>query len=171
LVVIAICGTPGTGKSELAKLFGKNGFCVIHLSRFVIENMLYQGYDKRRGAYIIDEERLVGKLKDILSKYKDVVIEGVGAEAIPSKLVDICIVLTCEPFMLERRLTERGFPYEKIQENLEAERFGIILGEAISNYGRSKVMVFDTTYTSIEELYRVVVDELRRRGIKIRNTP
>ena len=103
-----------------------------------------------------------------MEKNDDVVIEGIGAEVLPSKLVDICIVLTCEPFMLEKRLSERGFSYEKIQENLEAERFGVMLGEAMNNYGESKVMIFDTTYTSVEELFQVIVDELKKRGISIR---
>lgn len=168
MVVIAICGTPGTGKSELARLFEKCGFRVIHLSSFVIENKLYQGYDKARGAYIIDERKLVDKIKEVLEKNDNVVIEGIGAEVLPSKLVDICIVLTCEPFMLEKRLSERGFSYEKIQENLEAERFGVMLGEAMNNYGESKVMIFDTTYTSVEELFQVIVDELKKRGISIK---
>lgn len=165
MVVIAICGTPGTGKSKLAELFGKDGFYVINLSKFVIENRLYGGYDKKRDAYIIDEQRLAEGIKEVITRHSNVVIEGIGAEALPKDIVDVCIVLTCEPFMLEERLLERGFPQEKIQENLEAERFGVIMGEALSNYGEFKVMILDTTYTPIEELYKVIVDELERRGL------
>jgi len=167
LVVIAICGVPGTGKSRLAELFSKNGFYAVHLSQLVVENKLYDGYDKKRDAYIINEHKLVRKVKEIVAKHSNVVVEGIGAEALPSDIVDVCIVLTCEPFELERRLLERGFPHEKIEENLEAERFGIILGEALSNYGESKIMVLDTTYTSTEELYRVIVNELRKRGLQL----
>lgn len=167
MVVIAICGTPATGKSSLAEKFKVLGFEVIHLGDFVINNKLYQGYDKRRRVYIIDEERLINKIKEIASKYKKIVIEGIGAEILPADIVDLCIVLTCEPFELERRMIDKGFPRKKILENLEAERFGIILLEALDNYGKEKTLIIDTTYRDINEIFDVIIDEIKKRGFEL----
>jgi len=163
--LIAICGTPGTGKSELAERLSKENFKVIHLSKFVIENRLYLGYDEKRHAYIIDEDGLAEEIRKVSAKHDRLIVEGVGAEGLPSDIVDLCIVLTCEPSVLRMRLSLRELPDEKIEENLEAERFGVVLGEAISNYGASKVVVIDTTYEAIESIARVVIGELHRRGI------
>lgn len=165
MVVIAICGSPGTGKSTFADMLSSYGFHVIHLSKFVIENKLYCGYDRQRSAYIIDEDRLRKKLGGIISTKKSVIIEGIGAEALPSDWVDLCIVLVCEPYVLRERLERRGFSQDKIDENLEAERFGVILGEAISNYGKSKLVVIDTSNGDFEKIVGVIIDEIRRRGL------
>ena len=165
MVVIAICGTPGTGKSSLAERFRRLGFKVIHLSKYVIDEKLYSNYDKRRDAYIIDEDKLMEAIRREASLSDKLVIEGIGAEILPKNLVDICIVLTCEPYVLEERLSKKGFSPQKIAENLEAERFGVILMEALNNYGRERTIILDTTYRDVDELFNVIMDELRKRRI------
>jgi len=163
--VIVICGTPGTGKSSIADMFADYGFHVIHLSKFVIERGLYRDYDKRREAYVVDEDKLLEELGRLLKEKKKVVIEGISAEILPRDWVDLCIVLTCEPYVLEKRLLERNFPVSKVEENLEAERMGVILGDALSNYGEAKIIVLDTTHRGPREVFKVILDELRRREI------
>ncbi len=149
----------------MADALSRMGFRVIHLSKLVVEERLYRAYDKRRQAYIIDEERLAERMRKLADIDGLVIVEGIGAEALPPDIVSLCIVLTCEPFALRERLERRNFPPEKIEENLEAERFGIILGEAISNYGSSKVIVIDTTYREISDIVGEILDELKKRGI------
>lgn len=165
MVVIIICGTPGAGKSSLADRFKSLGFEVVHLSVFVVKNRLYQGYDKVRRAYIIDEDKMINALKKFIEERDKVVIEGVGAEILPNEIVDICIVLTCQPFVLEQRLLERGYSMEKITENLDAERFGVILADVMSNYDKSKIIIMDTTYKEMDEIFDTICKELRRRGL------
>ncbi|MEX0568913.1 MAG: adenylate kinase family protein [Candidatus Njordarchaeota archaeon] len=165
MVVIAICGTPGTGKSSLAEKFRSLGFEVVHLTEFVVRNELYQGYDKKRGSYIIDEDRMINALKIVFRNSENVVVEGLGAEILPKDIVDMCIVLTCQPFVLEQRLLERGYGQEKIDENLDAERFGVILADVMANYDKSKIIIIDTTYREMDEIFEDICNELARRGI------
>ncbi|MHA1616468.1 MAG: adenylate kinase family protein [Candidatus Njordarchaeales archaeon] len=163
--MILICGTPGTGKTTIANELKKYGFKVIHLGDFVIKEKLYMGYDKKRKTYIIDPEKVVEKLRNMQKNSKEpLIVEGVGAEIVPKELVEVCFVLICEPKELRKRLEAKGYPPEKIEENLEAERMSIILGEALDNYGE-KTVVIDTTNTSVEEVVKKILEELKRRNI------
>jgi len=165
VVMILICGTPGTGKTTIANELKKYGFKVIHLGDFVIKEKLYMGYDKKRKTYIIDPEKVVEKLRNMQKNSKEpLIVEGVGAEIVPKELVEVCFVLICEPKELRKRLEAKGYPPEKIEENLEAERMSIILGEALDNYGE-KTVVIDTTNTSVEEVVKKILEELKRRNI------
>ncbi|MHA1665142.1 MAG: adenylate kinase family protein [Candidatus Njordarchaeales archaeon] len=160
--IIIICGSPGTGKTTLANLLAKKGFKIIHLSEFVIKEHLYSDYDYERDSYIIDPKRLVKRILLIAHKEsRPIVVEGIGADLLPKKYVSLCIVLTCEPGELERRLKEKKYPPEKIWENLEAERLNIILGEALDKYGK-KTLVIDTTNRSPEEVLEIILNKIFR---------
>jgi len=163
--MIIICGTPGTGKTEVAKRLSRFGFTVIHLSEFIIREKLYLNYDVKRNYYVIDPEKMIKRIHQIKEQEKKLIIEGVGAELIPPEYVDLCIVLICEPKELEKRLLSKGFSRDKISENLEAERLSIVWGEALDRYGQEKVFVIDTTNLSVDEIVNIVLDELSRRGL------
>lgn len=160
MTTILICGSPGTGKTTIANYLKKYGFEIINLSHFVISNKLYLGYDTIRDSYIIDEEALIKKIKERISKEKNVVIEGIGAEILPDELADLCVVLTCDIKELEKRLKNKGYPPSKIYENLEAERFSIILNTALENF-KQKVIVFDTSRYSEVEIVNKILTKLR----------
>ena len=44
--------------------------------------------------------------------------------------IDKIIVLRCDPKVLVKRLSERGYSKEKVRENLEAEAIGTIYSES-----------------------------------------
>ena len=162
MVIIAICGTPGTGKTTIATYLKKYGFEVINLSKFVIKNKLYIGYDAERDSYIMDPDKVVEALKNFLSqgKNRNLVIEGIGAESLPEDIVDICAVLTCDPKVLQQRLKEKGYNNKKIEENLEAERFSEILIDALENF-KEKVITFNTAKSKPDEIVEKILEKIR----------
>ena len=53
-MIIIISGTPGTGKTTLAKkLMAKLNYPLLNINKFIKEKKLSEGYDKKRRSEII----------------------------------------------------------------------------------------------------------------------
>jgi len=124
-VLVAITGTPGTGKSTAAKLLDGRGYYVVYLDQLAEERKLITGVDQARGAREVDVERLDQgiqvpvKLGFLVSHYAHLMS------------VDIAIVLRCHPRILAKRLRFRGWSDAKVRENVEAEAIDVITQEAV----------------------------------------
>lgn len=154
-MIIAITGIPGVGKTTIAKLLSKKlGYDLIHLSEFVKKHKLGSDYDRSRKSIIVDVEKLRKKIEPI--KGKDVIIDGHLSHFIPSDLV---VVLRYDPKKLKTRLKRRGYPKNKIRENVEAELLDIIYAEAFT-YGK-KVVQIDTTKRKPKEIVELIIKAIR----------
>jgi adenylate kinase len=152
---IGITGTPGVGKSTVAKLLAERlGLTLYDLSRLVKERELYSSYDEKRDAFEVDVERL----REFFEGKDDFIAEGLIAHYIP---VDWLVILRASPETVKERLKERPYSDGKIDENAEAERFAVIATEAFENPLFKKVVHIDTTNRSSQE-----VAELVERAIK-----
>ncbi len=135
--VIAITGTPGTGKTTVAKLLSKKlHFKYIDVNIVIRENKLIAGYDKKRKCRIVDEKKLcsilIKKIKAMRqSKLKGVIIDSHLSHYLPKRHVDLCIIAKCSLKTLEKRLKKRGYAKEKIRENIDSEIFDICRMEAV----------------------------------------
>ena len=49
-MIIAITGTPGTGKTAVASILEKKGFTVVDLKKVAFDNKFIIGFDKKRGV-------------------------------------------------------------------------------------------------------------------------
>ncbi len=121
-MLIAVSGTPGTGKTTVAKwLARKLGLQYVSLNDYARKHGMVVGRDEKRKADEVDVDRL-RKVK-----FEDAVLEGHFSHEL---LADVKIVLRLHPSKLEERLEEKGWGAEKIRENCEAEAMGIIAEEA-----------------------------------------
>ena len=142
---IIISGTPGTGKSYLAKKLAKLTYSrVLEVNELIKKKKLHQGYDRSRRCYIVDEHKLSLYLAKYIRKCSDnIIIVGHMAHYISPKLVDLCIITKANLKTLRRRLMSRNYVKSKIRENLDAEIFDVCYNEA-KELGH-KVITYDST--------------------------
>ncbi|MBU5575342.1 MAG: adenylate kinase family protein [Nitrososphaerota archaeon] len=146
--IYAITGTPGTGKSKVAKLLSKK-FAVLNLNKEIKRRKLYKKYDNKRKCFIFDEKKTLKFVKEWIKKQKnDIFIESHVSHLLNLKY-DLIFVFRCNPEVLYKRLKRRKWNKEKVQENLEAEIFGIIEEEARR---KGKTYIIDTTNKSPERI-------------------
>lgn len=155
-MMCGITGTPGTGKSSVARILAARGHRVVHLSETFGEYII--GRDEERETLIVDEERWAADFPRV-----EGFVEGHLAHLLPCDLV---FVLRCRPDVLRSRLEKRGYRPEKIGENVEAEALDLILIEAIEERGEGAIHEVDTTFIAPEEaadlIERVLSGELER---------
>ncbi|HLC56142.1 MAG TPA: AAA family ATPase [Candidatus Nanoarchaeia archaeon] len=132
-MIICISGTPGTGKSVIAKKLGKKlRYGILEISKFVKNNKIGK-YNKKLKTIDVDVDKLNDKLIKIIKKNKNLIIDGHLSHYLPRKYVDLCIIVRCNLKVLEKRLDKRGYNKQKIKDNLEAEIFDTSLDEAYRN--------------------------------------
>lgn len=144
--MIALTGTPGCGKSSVAQELKRRGYKVISVKEFAEMHKCARLQGKE---VVIDVERL--------SRFRfDGIVEGHLSHLLKP---EIAIVLRCNPLLIKKRLIERGWDYNKVMENVEAELIDVILVEALENCG--KVYEVDTTELSVEEVASIVEKIIR----------
>lgn len=140
-MMIALTGTPGTGKTTIAALLSARGIAVVSQKETMVPYILE--HDAERDTDIIDEEAWV---EDFVAV--EGVIEGHLTHLLPA---DKVVVLRSRPDILAGRLRARGYSEEKVQENAEAEALDAILIEALEVHPEEHMLVIDTTEQSPEE--------------------
>lgn len=140
-MMIALTGTPGTGKTTIAELLAARGMPVVSQKETMVPYILE--HDAERDTDIIDEEAWVEGFVPV-----DGVIEGHLTHLLSA---DRVVVLRSRPDILASRLRSRGYHEEKVQENAEAEALDAILIEALEVHPEEHIIVIDTTDQSPEK--------------------
>ena len=146
---LTITGTPGTGKTLLAKKLAKrHGYAYVDVNALIAKHKLHERYDRKLKTKIINQKKLAKFLVTLISHIratnaKGVVIDSHLSHHLPPSLVDVCYVTACSLPVLKQRLKKRGYSSRKIRDNLEAEAFQSCLIEA-QELGH-KIIVKDTS--------------------------
>lgn len=164
---IALTGTPGTGKTSLARRLRAEGIRVVDLKRFVARHGGVVGLDRARKSRIVDPERVSRRLQRVFGAEARLVLESHWSHAIPG--VDAAIVLRVRPHTLERRLRARGWSERKVIENAEAEALGIIYEEARQRLRRGRLLQIDATRLTRASLGRRVAQAVRDPEARLTN--
>lgn len=152
-MLIAITGTPGTGKSSTCAFLGSRGYAVIDLDEVARREGYVVGRDEARGTDEVDVDALREGLR---IPAKVAFLKAHYSHLMP---VNLAIVLRCRPSVLRARLEARGWSRAKVQENVEAEAIDVITQEAI---GRGPfVFEIDTSDRTPEQTSNAVLGILQ----------
>ncbi len=147
-MLIALTGTPGTGKTSVAKILKKK-YRVVEISEIVKKDpslILYR--DEKRNSLVVD----IDKLREKMSSYDGIVV-GHLSHHLPADLV---IVLRTHPEILRKRLSTKNYSEEKIRENIEAEAISLITSECMEMH-TGRTYEVDTTEKTPEEVAEIVM--------------
>ena len=164
--VIIIQGTPGTGKTTICRIISKKlNARHIDISKLVIKEKLYYETDEKRPTTkVTDIKRTRQRLMEIIKNTtKPLIIEGHYADIVPSNQISNVIILRLHPRILERRLRRRGWPEDKIKENVMAEVLDQCLINAIQAYGENKIIEIDLTNKGIKNSIEEVMNAIEGR--------
>ena len=142
-MLVAITGTPGTGKSSVCEVLAKRGYVIVDLDEIARREGLIVGRDDKRGTDEVDVDAL---RKGLRIPAKVAFLKSHYSHEMDANLV---VVLRCRPSVLRTRLEARGWPAEKVRENVEAEAIDVILQEAVARL--PFVFEVDTTTATPEE--------------------
>jgi len=136
-VLVAVTGTPGTGKSSACAVLADRGYAVVDLDDVARTDGLVVGRDELRQTDEVDVDTLRERLR-VPAK-----VAFLKSHYSHRMDVNLAVVLRCNPTVLRKRLEARGWAEAKIRENVEAEAIDVITQEAVERL--SRVYEVDTT--------------------------
>lgn len=164
---IIISGTPGCGKTTISKVISNRiNAQIISLNEVASSDNFSFEFDQERETYIVDFKILMPFILKEIKNVKELnppylIIEGHFADIIPNDLIDIAIILRCNPDELYERLKDRNYKNNKITENVQAE----ILGNCVNYFLKKKInypfFEIDTSNKSVETVAETIIDIIK----------
>ncbi|MFX1502885.1 MAG: adenylate kinase family protein [Promethearchaeota archaeon] len=164
MINIIISGTPGCGKTSVAKEI--TNFLqanIISLNELAISNEFKFNYDEKRKTYIVDFEiflpYVLKRIDEINQKdLPYLIIESHFSDIIPEKFIDYAFILRCDPDELYKRLEKRNYTLEKIIENVQAEILGNCVNYFLQKKKKFPLFEINATDLSINSIAKIIVD-------------
>lgn len=161
--IIFITGTPGVGKTTVARLLAKK----LRLKMFSLHDIAmkirHKRYIKKLESYEIEPRYIREALeKEVKNIYESIIVEGHLVDSIPSNMVSRVIILRAHPKVLEKRLREKKYSEKKIRENILCEILDYILIQCLKVFDKNIVCEVDTSNHRVEEIVDIIENILNR---------
>ncbi|KAE8132191.1 DUF1671-domain-containing protein [Aspergillus pseudotamarii] len=128
---VIITGTPGVGKTvHCEQLAQDTGLRHLSINQVAKDRDCFESYDEELETWIVDEDKLLDAVEDEMLQ-GGLLIDWHACDLFPKSWIDLVVVLRCpSTSLLYDRLSSRGYKQAKLQENLDAEIFGVLFEEA-----------------------------------------
>ncbi|OJJ41296.1 hypothetical protein ASPWEDRAFT_732084 [Aspergillus wentii DTO 134E9] len=138
---VIITGTPGVGKTvHCEQLAQETGLRHLSINQVAKDRHCYETYDQELETWVVDEDKLLDAIEDEVLQ-GGYLIDWHACDLFPKSWVDLVVVLRCpSTSVLYDRLSTRGYHEVKLQENLDAEIFGVLLEEARDAFDEEAVV-------------------------------
>lgn len=160
---LLITGSPGTGKTTIAKKLAKRFKCK-HINE--LDFALKKGigrWDHKNNELVVPLSVLARELSKELLKSRDVIVEG--HMLCETKLpVDAVVLLRVHPEILEERLQRKQYDSVKIADNVFCEGIDYCKKHAFRRYAKSKIIEIKNE-GSIDNTIKSILKELEGRGL------
>jgi adenylate kinase len=161
---IIISGTPGCGKTSVAKeITNLLPAKMISLNDLAVSDNFSFEYDEERKTYLVNFEvflpyvlKKIDEVKYTKSPY--LVIEGHFSDIIPDNAIDYAFILRCDPDELYIRLEQKNYSQAKIIENIQAEILGNCANYFIQKQATFPLFEINTANLSINSIAKIIVD-------------
>jgi broad-specificity NMP kinase len=149
---IIVAGTPAVGKTttvtELLSISTASNPSIplrhLSINDLVKSRSCHEGYDEELQTYIVDDDKLMDEVEKEIEDGNGEggwIIDWHSVDGFAVRWVDLVVVLRCEETdVLFDRLSKRGYKEEKVQENMDAEIFGVIGEEAREAWKEGQVV-------------------------------
>jgi adenylate kinase len=163
---IYITGTPGTGKTSVAKNISRNlNLEFLEINDLIVKEGLYLGYDIDRDTLIVDDELLTREfLKELNNKQRICISSGMVLLDLP---IDYIIILHSSIPVLRKRLETRKYSDKKIETNLEAEIMNVLFYEFAEFYPPENIYEIQNDGRSIENTCKEIISVIRKHRMSI----
>ncbi|MGC9178495.1 MAG: adenylate kinase family protein, partial [Conexivisphaera sp.] len=157
--VIGIAGVPAVGKKTVGAILAKRLGCrhstVLELAT---ETNSVLEYDESNSEYVVDVDSM-RRLLDVRPPPGICVLSGVLVTSVlPRSRASLAVVLRASPDILYPRYVERGYPGDKMRDNLLAEALGVAVDEAVRAYGEDLVHEVDTSGRDPASIASEIID-------------
>lgn len=131
---ILVTGTPGTGKTTTSEMIAEvTGLEHVNVGEIVKQKQLHEGYLEEFDTHVLDEDKLLDELEEIL-KEGGKVVDFHTCEIFPERWFDLVLVLRADTSSLYDRMVKREYNKRKIDENMECEIMQVVLETAHESY-------------------------------------
>ncbi len=153
---IIVTGTPGVGKTSIAKKLALTlNLQYVNLHEEIVRTGLVK-YNEELGSYeVVNMDEVIKILSNKITN--NCVIETIVFNVLKPEKIDWVIVLRLHPEELLRRLIERGWKKIKIYNNVFSEILDVILQEVLKTFNKDRVIEIDTTNKSIDEVINEII--------------
>jgi len=158
-MIIALTGTPGTGKTSVSNVLHKKGFDIVDLNKVACEKNFLFGKDEKRESNIVDIDKFDNYVKETYTVKDIVFIEGHLSHLLKS--AEKVFVLRCHPKKLRENLSKKGWNEQKIKENIEAEILDIILCETLEIHKKENIFEIDVSKKSIDDVASSIIEIIK----------